>query len=754
MASTGPCPDDQALLRFALGLGSEEEAEPWERHLAGCPNCLARLSKLRAEDQFVEALHAQAEGTEPADPAVATLMRRLGNLPAPAGLASAATLPPSDSLDAEVLRVLGPAQAPDEIGRLGSYRVLRVLGSGGMGVVFEAEDVMLRRRVALKTMKPGLAATASARQRFLREARAMAALSHDHVVPVLHVGEERDLPFVVMPLLEGATLEERLQREEPLPIGEVLRIGKEVAVGLAAAHERGLVHRDVKPANVWLEAGTGRVKILDFGLARATAQAAGQTSTGVVLGTPSYMAPEQAQGQPVDPRCDLFSLGCVLYRMTTGQVPFTGADSFATLMAVVGHQPPPPVRLAPALPPRLSDLIMRLLAKRPAARPASAQAVADALDAIAREPARQAPRWPWLLGGVLLVAVLAAVGYAAFRPGPGRGGPPGNTAVATRPDTRPRPKAAPPGEVGRFEGHTDAVRCVAFLPDGKHALSGGDDRVVRLWEVDTFQEVRQLKGHVAAVQCLAVSTDGKRALSAGGANPVPKDDPAKLRFDVFLWDLDLGKDINRFTGHADIVSGVAFSPDGRRFFTASWDTSIRTWRTNDPGNPGTAVTEFAWPAKLSPAPLRALALSADGNKVAVSTGEGVVWRWSPVGNPSTWLLGSGVSADALAWIAADRLLVGAADGTVTERDADTGEVFRTFKGNTERVWSVAVSPDGRRVLSGGVDRTVRLWDRDSGELLAELTGHTKGVQWVTFSPDGKRALSAGGDKTVRLWQLP
>src|SRR5262249_18192922 len=263
-----------------------------------------------------------------------------------------------------------------------AYRVLRVLGVGGMGVVFEAEDTLLKRVVALKAMKPDLAASPVQRQRFLREAQAIAQLDHEHVVAVHQVGEDRGVPFLAMPLLRGETLEAWLQAREggSVPVSEVLRIGREVAEGLAAAHRRGLTHRDIKPANIFLEGmhaeetaetvvgpqpAVGRVKILDFGLARPAEDADHLTQTGVVAGTPRYMAPEQVSGAKVDHRADLFSLGCVLYRMTTGRLPFTGENTLAALRALAVEVPKSPRTLNPAVPAALSDLVMRLLAKEP-----------------------------------------------------------------------------------------------------------------------------------------------------------------------------------------------------------------------------------------------------------------------------------------------------------------------------------------------------------------------------------------------------
>jgi serine/threonine protein kinase len=339
---------------------------------------------------------------------------------------------------------LAAPQAAGELGRLGHYRIIKVLGTGGMAVVFQAEDLALKRMVALKVMPPTLAISESARKRFLREAQAAAAIDHDHIIAIHQVGEERGLPFFAMQLLKGESLEERLDREPQLPIAEILRIAREISEGLAAAHEKGLVHRDIKPSNIWLEASESgeesanapeitkstlgappvsfkRVKILDFGLARAVDGNARVTQDGNVVGTPAYMAPEQAGDQTIDARCDLFSLGSVLYRMSTGRQPFDGASTIATLMAVATHDPTPPQELRSDLPRPLSDLIQRLMAKAPADRPPTARAVIDLINEAAtyEESAFDAPWVPmqppkktrsrrpwWLAAGIACFALL------------------------------------------------------------------------------------------------------------------------------------------------------------------------------------------------------------------------------------------------------------------------------------------------------------------------------------------------------------
>ena len=276
------------------------------------------------------------------------------------------------------LDFLAPSQKPGSLGRLGHYEALEVVGRGGMGTVFRAFDTKLQRIVALKALAPQLATSSAARQRFVREARAVAAVTHDHVIAIHAVEDAGPVPYLVMQFIEGPTLQKRLERTGQLPLKEILRIGLQIAEGLAAAHRHGLVHRDVKPANILLENGVERVKITDFGLARAGDDAS-LSHSGVVAGTPMYMSPEQAQGEPVDFRSDLFSLGSVLYVMCTGRPPFRAPGAMAVLKRVCEETPRPIPEINPELPPWLQELVARLHAKAPADRFASAREVADLL---------------------------------------------------------------------------------------------------------------------------------------------------------------------------------------------------------------------------------------------------------------------------------------------------------------------------------------------------------------------------------------
>jgi hypothetical protein len=283
---------------------------------------------------------------------------------------------------------LRPPLVPGDLGAFGRHRVLRLLGRGGMGVVYEALDTALRRTVALKLMLPVLAASSIGRERFLREARAAAAVRHENVVNVYQVGEDEGTPFLTMELLQGDHLGHLIG--SGLPIPDILRIGRDVALGLAAAHKIGVVHRDVKPGNIWIESPTGRVRILDFGLARIGGEASmtvrcdppvetDLTYAGQFVGTPTYMSREQVEGEQVDSRTDLFSLGVVLYQMVTGRVPFAGKTIAEWADAIRKGIYVPVNEAVPTTPPALAHLIHALLAPRAENRPQTADLVAEEL---------------------------------------------------------------------------------------------------------------------------------------------------------------------------------------------------------------------------------------------------------------------------------------------------------------------------------------------------------------------------------------
>jgi serine/threonine protein kinase len=287
--------------------------------------------------------------------------------------------------DERILTFLSPSSQTDALGWMNHYHVLEIVGRGATGLVLKARDSKLERIVAIKVLAPRLATCAPARQRFVREAKAVAAIRDEHVVGIHEVNDDGPLPYLVMDFISGMTLADRIKKGGEVEVKEILRIGLQVANGLAAAHAQGLVHRDIKPGNILLENGVQRVKITDFGLARGPADA-GLTEEGIIAGTPQFMSPSQVRGEPTDPRSDLFSLGAVLYTLCTGRPPFEGETTTAVLRSVCEDTPLPIHEIRPNVPRWLSELIGKLLEKEPDRRFASAEELAGVLtDHLARE---------------------------------------------------------------------------------------------------------------------------------------------------------------------------------------------------------------------------------------------------------------------------------------------------------------------------------------------------------------------------------
>jgi tRNA A-37 threonylcarbamoyl transferase component Bud32/predicted hydrocarbon binding protein len=276
-------------------------------------------------------------------------------------------------------KLLEPAIVPSDIASIGSYRLLAIQGEGGMGCVFKSIDTRTQQVYAIKVLEPKVAQDELGRQRFRREWRALQLIDHPRIVEVHEVGEINSLPYLVMEFLSGSSLQTYRSRFSSLPIHEILRIAIETTEGLLHIHQSGLIHRDLKPENLWIESPSLSVKIIDFGLAHLVKEELRLTRTGTFIGTPSFMAPEQASGLKTDFRTDFFALGCILYDLITGKRPFDRESILSTFSALANHNPPEPIELVPEIPTKLSDLIMSMLEKKPENRPSSCQEILDSL---------------------------------------------------------------------------------------------------------------------------------------------------------------------------------------------------------------------------------------------------------------------------------------------------------------------------------------------------------------------------------------
>lgn len=368
------CPSTEQLKALVDGSLSDNEQLVLQQHVDGCTTCQQSLESMVAGSQsWDDAIrHVRSEPQPIPETVLSDAIKRMKadeHLDSPA----------ERNFTFDPTQYLEPSDEPGSIGKLGAYQVIEVVGQGGMGVVLKAFDPALHRVLAIKVLAPYLAHNPQARKRFVREAQAIAAVSHDHVITIHGIDELADQPRIVMQYISGRSLQQKIDAEGSLELKEILRIGMQTASGLAAAHAQGLVHRDVKPSNILLENGIQRVKLTDFGLARAVDDAS-LTQSGAIAGTPQYMAPEQANGDAVDFRADLFSLGSVLYAMCVGHSPFRASTTMGVLKRVC-HDPPRPIQeINPDIPDWLSAIVMKLLEKQPQDRYASAKSVAEILE--------------------------------------------------------------------------------------------------------------------------------------------------------------------------------------------------------------------------------------------------------------------------------------------------------------------------------------------------------------------------------------
>ncbi len=411
-----PCSREQ-LQRLLDDALPPAQAAQTETHLDGCEHCRNVLHELAGSDDW---------WTETQSMLRDSTLAVAGEPNPPLRSAEA----PLDVSLKWIQPLLQASDSPHELGRLGNYPIVEILGQGGMGVVLRGIDRELNRPVAIKILSPHLAGVGAARQRFMREAQAAAAIVHPHVIPIYGIETEAALPYLVMPFVAGGNLQQRIDADGAMDLEDVLRVGVQIAEGLAAAHRHGVIHRDVKPANMLVEAGNGRVLISDFGLARALDDAT-LTVSGMIAGTPQYMSPEQARGEPVDARSDLFSLGSLLFALATGRAPYR-ADSPLAVLRKISDAPPRAVHeINERMPAWFSRLVQSLMqvdvTKRIADAEEAAELMRGALQHV-RQPGqmllpaavrgREAVRNPnaarriaVAVAGTLLAALVAVVGW-------------------------------------------------------------------------------------------------------------------------------------------------------------------------------------------------------------------------------------------------------------------------------------------------------------------------------------------------------
>jgi eukaryotic-like serine/threonine-protein kinase len=727
----GNCPSPEEL-RQLLGDSPNDTQTELDQHLGGCASCQVKLEELATGGTNLSQLVERVHELEPvAESAYWPTIRALGRAAANAPTVAAPTQPITKDSSTNFLL---PPTDPAYLGRLAHFDVMRVIGRGGMGIVLEAFDTKLQRNVALKVLTPELAHDETARLRFCREARAAASISHENVVAVHQVehAPSGELPYLVMQLITGETLDQRLLREKRLPLRDVVRISLQIAQGLTAAHAQGLIHRDIKPGNILLEPPRDRVKVTDFGLARI-ADDVKLTRTGLVTGTPLYMAPEQAMGEAGDARSDLFSLGAIMYEMCAGQPPFQGNSALAILKQITETKHKPLSELNPDIPDWLAEMVDELLAKKPEDRYQSATDVAEVLEytwtriktssdelpTVCEEEIKQRRRRTRMViasvgAAFLLVGLLAGMllPWRAMSPTAPRSSAkplavlPANSGTAWSVSFDPKSDtlamAVEDGKVRLWnwpkqtidetiDAHRGVVWSSQFLRGGELLVTAGDDGKLKVWS-RAKQEPLRVFNHLNAVRGLAIGSDGK--LFAGDRQG-----------GLYVWSLDADEPLMTAEQPGAIYT-VAISPDGKTLATGGSEKTIRLWNAE--------TLKQRLPLEGHAGQVYGLSFNQHGDQLA-SAG----------------------------W-----------DGTIRIWDSSTGKLLHSWNGQGGDIWSIAFSPRASKLATGNSDGAVRVWDADKGSLLATFLGHGTTVHTIAVNHDGTLLASGGRDGAVRIWNVP
>ncbi len=658
------------------------------------------------------------------------------------------------------------ADLPNHVGQqLGNYRLIRLLGEGGFAQVYLGEHVHLGTQAAVKVLHTQL--TNQDIEAFRTEARTIAHLIHPHIVRVLDFGVEDNTPFLVMDYASNGTLRNLHPKGTSLPLATIVNYVKQVADALQYAHDEKLIHRDIKPENMLVGAGH-EVLLSDFGIA-LVAQSSRHQSTQEILGTVTYMSPEQIQGKP-RPASDQYSLGIVVYEWLCGDRPFHG--SFTELCAQHTFASPPLLReKVPTISSDVEYVVMTALAKDPKQRFASVRAFATALEQASRLGSNRPPAPSKVVtpqSESLPRIALATQPHRTLEPTTET--PPPNLSsqkVASAHSKvqvlqlmrHPSRRAVILGLAGltlvgggitwfaiphnpalgttlyTYRGHSQPVASVAWSPDGQRIASGSTDSTVQIWDATDGSNVLTYQGHSNTAVSVAWSPDSKHIASGSYDKTVQ------------VWDATDGTNIYTYKGHSDNVWSVAWSPDGKRIASGSKDKTVQVWDAAD----GSHVYTY----KGHSDQVYSVIWSPDGKRIASGSQDSTVQVWNAADGSNAYTY-TGLSNDAVnsvAWSPDGKHIASASSDKTVQIWNTTGgnKAYTSYKGHSDIVDSVTWSPDSKHIASGSNDKTVQVWNTTDGHNVYTYKGHLDTVWQVTWSPDGKRIASASNDKTVQVW---
>ncbi len=617
---------------------------------------------------------------------------------------------------------------------VGEFEIVKQIGEGGMGEVYLAIHPIIGKRAAVKVLRDNFAKDKELVHRFVAEARAVNSIEHPNIIDVFAFGQLADgRQFYIMEYLDGLSLEEHLQERGRLPLSELIAIFWQIAEAVDAAHERGVIHRDLKPENIFLvprRSGGHRIVILDFGIAKLSSEPA-NTSSGLVLGTPHYMSPEQCMGMELDARSDQYALAIICYRALCGRLPFDGGFVEEVMYQQTAAMPEKPSEHG--APRAVDEALLKALDKDPEERFVT---VRDFVSSLAESESLVQPR-PGLSSESTEKNQDWNRGRSSIQVESWHDETEQVVAPFAKPHGKKKNSKRQAGGTTacmnaasniRLQGHSQIVQKVAYCPAGGILASTGDDQTVRLWSYDG-KELAVLKGHRDKVGALCFSPHG-HLLASGGSDGR-----------IMLWSVYGGDCMREFLGHRGRVNSLTFSPDGENLLSGGNDGSVRLWSI------GTGNCQVM---SGHTSPVRSVAYSPTGRSIASAGDDKTVRIWRDGQGQRKTLEGHQRTVYSVVFSPDGQFVAsGGHDGSVIEWSVKDGKAkFR--EGHTGIVWHVQYSPDGTTLASSSSDGVVRLWRDDRPPQVLE--GHGRRVRESIFSPNGSLIATVGVDGTIRLWE--